>query len=549
MAGTFLIGESKVRPGVYYRREKIGATVAGATNGVLACIFQSNWGALNKEVDVDQTQMNELEDLFGSGATIIREGLLGGAQTVRAVRVGSDDGEFASVTLQTTPVDVDVVTPRELICNISGEDAQDFDVPEDFDWDNFTARSGNVDLEPFIELGEGKITLSAQGVLAATGGSFKLNWNVTSIETRPVDAVEISAAYVGERNFTASIRTNLITDKRQLLIYSGTDIFAAVNFEAGDDEAQNLVDALKGNKLFNARKMNAGQLADVTQVTMAGGKNPTVTAANYERGTNILERFRWNCIVADSDDAAINGILTAFVKQSYETGHLGFACLGGKSSQELEARMSYAAATNDEKIVFVLNGWTSTSDEIYDGWRAAARIGGMIAACETNVSLTHDVISDALTLLEPLTNGEVIRAEQKGCLVLSLNDSDQVWIDNAINTLATPDANMDDGWKKIRRTKTRFEVMERVNATCDRLIGNVNNDELGRGTVVGAMQKILNEMVAEGKLFAGSYAEEDPSHRPEGDSAWFLIHIGDIDSVEKLYLTYRFSYANPFEEV
>ncbi|MBR4382051.1 MAG: phage tail sheath subtilisin-like domain-containing protein, partial [Selenomonadaceae bacterium] len=211
----------------------------------------------------------------------------------------------------------------------------------------------------------------------------------------------------------------------------------------------------------------------------------------YERGTNILERFRWNCIVADSDDSAVNAIITAFVRQSYETGHLGFACIAGKSSQTLDARMSYATICNDEKIIFVLNGWTATDGTIYDGWRAAIRIGGMIASVETNASLTHDVISNAMTLIEPLTNGKVIRAEQRGCLVLSLNDSDQIWIDNAINTLVSPDANADEGWKKIRRTKTRFEVMERINSTCDKLIGNINNDTLGRGTVVAAMQKQL----------------------------------------------------------
>ena len=52
--------------------------------------------------------------------------------------------------------------------------------------------------------------------------------------------------------------------------------------------------------------------------------------------------------------------------------------------------MSYATICNDEKIVFVLNGWTATDGTVYDGWRAAVRIGGMIAACETNASLTHN---------------------------------------------------------------------------------------------------------------------------------------------------------------
>lgn len=487
MAGTFLSGQSPIRPGTYYRREKTGVTTSGATNGVLGVIFQSNWGVLNTEVDVSYTQISELEELFGDGATAIREGLLGGATTVRAVRVGSDDGEVAKLILK-AEVEKETASHKELSCTIT-DDNRTFDVPADFDYENFTAKSGSVDVEGDIEVGEGKITLSETGVSKLTSNTFVINWDVPTTETEVVDGVELSAAYVGDRSLAVSIRTDLITDKRQLVIYSGTGLFAAINFEAGGDEAQTLVDALATNKMFNARKLNSGTLADVTQVPLTGGKNPTVTTSSYERGTNILERFRWNCIVSDSDDSAVNAVITAFVHQSYETGHFGLACIAGKSSQTLEERMSYATICNDEKIVFVLNGRTATDGTVYDGWRAAVRIGGMIAACETNASLTHNVISDALALIEPLTNGEVIRAEQRGCLVLSLSDSDQIRIDNAINTPVSPNANMDEGWKKIRRTKTRFEVMERINSTCDNLVGNINNDTLGRGTVVAAMQK------------------------------------------------------------
>ena len=472
MAGTFLIGEQKTRPGVYYRRERAGYTVEGATNGILACIFQSNWGPLNKEFDVDVTMMNDLEDYYGDGATIIREGLIGGATTVRCVRVGSEDGTCSSVMLKTV----------------------------------------------------------------ANGGTAGTN------------AVEILAKYQGNRSFTVSVRTNLITDKRQLQIYDGTKIFTSVEFKSGGDEAQSLVDAMANNRYFKARKFAAGVLADVTQAQLTGGTNPEVSTSSYDKGTNILERYSWNCIVADSDDSAVIGILNAFVKQSYETGHLGFSCVaGGTSSGDLDSKISLAASYNDEKVVYVLNGWIANDGTVYDGWQAAARIGGMIAGCETNVSLTHNVISDALELTVPLTNGEIIRAEQNGCLVLSTNANGQVWIDNAINTLVTENANMDAGWKKIRRTKTRFELMDRINRTHDRLVGNINNDENGRATVVAAAQRIINEMVGEGKLVFGSYVEEDPAHPAEGDSAWFKLHILDNDSMEKIYLTYVFRYNQTFD--
>ena len=89
--------------------------------------------------------------------------------------------------------------------------------------------------------------------------------------------------------------------------------------------------------------------------------------------------------------------------------------------------------------------------------------------------------------------------------------------------------------------------MTRINRTCDRLIGRLNNDTNGRATLITAMQSIINEMIAEGKLFFGSYVAEDTRYKPAGDKAYFVLYIGDIDSIEKIYLDFNFSYANPFE--
>ncbi|MBR1694922.1 MAG: hypothetical protein IJ709_05930, partial [Selenomonas sp.] len=219
------------------------------------------------------------------------------------------------------------------------------------------------------------------------------------------------------------------------------------------------------------------------------------------------------------------------------------ACMAGLYTQDLDERITLAASYNDEKVAYVLNGWTSSDGTEYNGWRAAARIGGMIASFPTNTSITHTVITNAVALTEALTNGEIIRAEQKGCLVLSLNNEKQVWIDNAINTLVTPDATMDDGWKKLRRTKTRFELMDRVDSTCEKLVGKVNNDIDGRQTIMAAAQDVINEMIGEKKLLRGSYIYEDPTYTPEGDSCWFKLAIDDIDSAEKIYMAYQFRFT------
>ena len=45
----FTVGEKKKRPGVYQRYENVGGvSIAGATDGIVACCIRSNWGELGK---------------------------------------------------------------------------------------------------------------------------------------------------------------------------------------------------------------------------------------------------------------------------------------------------------------------------------------------------------------------------------------------------------------------------------------------------------------------------------------------------------------------
>lgn len=481
MAGTFLYGERKVRPGAYFRRERAGFTVEGAINGILAVVFQSNWGPLNEEFDVDQTMLNNLEDYYGTGEGVdaIREGLIGGATTVRCVRVGGTGGAQAKVMLKTS-------------------------------------------------------------------------------DSTPKDAVEIAAKYEGNRDFSIVVDDELATDRRRVKIITGTSVFQQFTFAKGgnaaknQDEASLLVAAMANNRFFVATLKNKGALATVTQQAFTGGANPTVTTDSYSKGTDVLERFRWNVIVADTNSTEVRTMLVNFANTSYETGHLGMTCIAGLKDDAFDedgaGKIQIAASFNDEKVVYVPDGWVANDGTEFDGWRAAARIGGMIAASETNASLTHTVINGALKLLNERTNGEIIKGETHGCLMLSRNEYDQIWIDNAINTLVTCDTDQDEGWKKIRRTKCRFELIDRVSRTHDNLIGKINNDDNGRATIVAAANRIIREMSAEGKLLPESYIEIDEGHPPEGDSVWLRHYILDIDSIEKAYSTYVFRYGQSFDD-
>lgn len=469
--GTFSVGETKTRPGVYHRYENAGGvSTAGANNGICAGVIQANWGPLCEVVTFDQS--TSVKDTYGSGLTedLITYMMKAGNNTGYFVRVGNG-GSCGTVTLTDDAVDA-------------------------------------------------------------------------------VKAVTLTAKYVGAREFTVSIRDSLADDSiRQCIIYDGTSTFETVEFEkdAEDGEAAALVAAFESSENFYATLVDngSGVLAAVTQQAFTAGENPTVDSDAYSDAMDELEPYAWNVLCVDTEDVAIHALVQTFIDRIWETGSYPMAVISECNSTDnnVATRMATAATYNDSKIIYVLNGGVDTSGNVIEGYQNAARIGGIIAYVPANQSVTHYVVSGYAKLSQTLTNTQIIAALKAGCLVLDTNSSGQVWIEQGLNTLITPSAEEDEGWKKIRRVKTRFELMQRIDDTIDVLIGKINNDTDGRAAVIAAGNAVIKKMIAEGKLMDGTEMYEDESNPAEGESAWFIIAVDDIDSLEKIYLNYHFRFA------
>lgn len=465
MAETYLVGETKVRPGAYFNIQKSGNNAAASViSGVTAVIFRSDFGPLNKAVELSVE--DGYADIFGDGGTTdaIQEALNGGAKTMIACRVGNG-GTAAAITLND--------------------------------------KDGEA-------------------------------------------AVTVTAASPGKKEFTVTIREKLSdSTRKECIIYTGTTEFEKLEFVSGEGEAAALVDAFSVSKKFQA-ELKAGKeaaiLLNVSQSSFTDGTNPQITASDYSHAFNLIEPYDFNTICVDTEDTAVHLLLQAFVERVFHAGTLGIAVVAEKHTVDLETRMAHAAAFNDKKMCYVLNAHISEQGTEIDGYRTAARLAGMIGACASNTSLTHTVIRGFTEILERLTNSQMITAEKKGCIVFSYSSSKQVWIDNAINTLITPEDNEDDGWKKIRRVKTRFELIRRMNVIADRLVGKVDNDRNGRNTVISQLQAVGDSMVEEGKLIACSVSEST-IYPANGDRAWFEIRVIDKDSMEHIYLTYQFQFS------
>ena len=465
MAGTFILGETKVRPGAYFNIQKKGGNAAaGIMNGVTAVIFKADFGPLNTVVELSAE--DGYEQTFGTGLTTdaIREAIAGGAKTIIACRVGNG-GTQGTINLK------------------------------------------DIDQE---------------------------------------DTLSITAKYPGNKEFTITVREKLSDSSlKECIFYAGTTEFEKVEFAAGEGEAKALANALVTSKNFKA-ELKAGkddaQLEVISQSAFTRGTNPQTAIGDYSNAFAQVEPYEFNTICMDTEDTEIHLLLQSFVTRIFDAGSLAQAVVAEKHTVDLETRIKHAAAFNDEKMNYVLNAWVNEQGSPIDGYQTAARIAGMIGAVSAGSSLTHTVISGFTEILENLTNTDVISAEKKGCIVLSYNKAKQVWIDNAINTLITPADNQDDGWKKIRRVKTRFELIRRINTTADDLVGKVDNDSNGRATVISQIQGVGDSMREEGKLTACAVIESS-AYKSDGDSAWFDIDVVDKDSMEHIYLTFLFRFS------
>lgn len=361
-------------------------------------------------------------------------------------------------------------------------------------------------------------------------------------------AVTATTKYVGSLPISLSIQPTIgDNSKKEVNIYMENALSETFLFDAdAAQEPANLVKACKDSRYidFILTMDGAGTLANVPAVSglLTGGENPTVTNEDYDKAFDALEPFYYNCIALDIDDdekLTKTLLLQAYLDNAYQSGKLAMAVVSETSDVPFATRLQHARALNDEKIVYLGAGWTTLSETL-TGVRAACRTAGIISSISANRSIVHNVISGAVSLPETFTYTQYADAIQGGMLLPSMSNDGSIWFDSGVNTLVHPSGLQDDGWKKIRRTKTRFELFDRLDRALQPKIGQVNCDADGIGDVVQTATRVLDAMISERKLTAGSSFQVE---RYAGDSAWFIITADDPDSLEKIYLHYQFRFS------
>ena len=383
---------------------------------------------------------------------------------------------------------------------------------------------------------------------AATVYTYRLGTGGTKASKEIVSGLTATAKYPGTMPLSVAVQEKLgDSTMKQLLVYADNALVETWNFAAdGKAEGANLVAAAAGSAYIDV----AGTAATVPALAAASGKleggaNPTVTNEDYSKAFAALEPYYYNTIALDVDDdenMTLSLLLQAYKENAFKLGKSGYAVVGEKATVDFETRCKHARAFNDAKVVCLGGGYMAGA-ESKDGVMSICYTAGVIASTPANQGITHTVVNGATELCEALTYSQYEQAIEAGMLMLSMSPDGSIWYDSGVNTLVAPAADQDDGWKKIRRVKVRFELFDRLDRALAPKVGRVSADTDGVADIVQTGLRVLNAMVAEGKLLPGAVFCEDPERPFSGDSAWFLIQVDDIDSLEKIYLHYQFRYS------
>lgn len=358
-----------------------------------------------------------------------------------------------------------------------------------------------------------------------------------------IGEVNFTAKYVGTYPLALSVKEKLgVENKLELLIYADSVLVEKHEFLSdGTGFDETIATSKYVNVSGNKTTITAGD------VTLTNGENPTVANTNYSTAFAAFESYYYNTIALDKDDDAsmtLSLLLQSYLAGASKLGKLGMAVVGEKSTVAFDTRCAHAKAFNDEKVVYLGGGYKAGTED-KDGVLAICYTAGVIAATPSNQGITHTIINGATEVCESLTYAQYEQAIDSGMLMLSTSADGSVWYDTGINTLVTPDEKtQDDGWKKIRRVKVRFEMIDRLDRVLAPKVGKVSADSDGIADIIQAGQRILDAMANnEGKLHPGATFIEDPANPFNGDSGWFIIQADDIDSLEKIYLHYQFRYS------
>ena len=321
----------------------------------------------------------------------------------------------------------------------------------------------------------------------------------------------------------------------------GNDLAVTVAGDVDDPGSFTVTTLLDGTQVHQQRAKTADELTANSWVrfsgswalsaaagtALTGGADGTVQSAAYADALTALEPYSFDVLAYDGTDSTIREAMATFVMRLAEQE--------GKYSQLVtsgaqNANSPYVVNTNSG--VILSDGTQLAANEVV-WWLAGAQAGAQYFQ-----SITYAEYPGAVDVAVRQTDSQIKADILAGNLVL-VPEFGRVRVETDINTLVTYTP---DRGKVFRKNTTMRACSSLANDVYREFslhyIGQVKNNEEGRGLFKGAILGYLKAMYDKGALRVrptGDDVAVEPGDDPDSIVITVAIAIGD--AVEKVYLT------------
>lgn len=305
-------------------------------------------------------------------------------------------------------------------------------------------------------------------------------------------------------------------------------LFDVVTFYNGSEKDRQTVatlDKLVDNDFVDfagtgAPTLNAG-------VALAGGTNGTIGTDAYNNYTTEIQKYSWNTMGIPSTDATLCQPIATFIKQ-----------LRDEQGVKVQAVLYNYPTADYEGIISVNQGYTTSTETIAPS-TFVLTVAGLTAGAEITQSLTNYAIEDAETIVNEMTNAQIIDALNAGQMVLSKRQSGVIKIEQDINTFVSVTPTKGYDFRKNKVIRCLDEINNSTKALWENSYeGKVNNNASGR-TIYG--NDVVSYMLKLEQIEAiQNFDSKNDVLINGGDDADAVVaDIGaqPVDAMEKLYQT------------
>lgn len=336
-----------------------------------------------------------------------------------------------------------------------------------------------------------------------------------SVTAGPLTA---TAKYPGVRGNDITVAVTALTDPSDAF-----QVSTVVDGEAVDSQTAKTVEDLEDNGWVTFS--GTGALEAAAGSPLEGGADGTVQDAAYTAYTAAVEPRKFDVMIYDGTESAVQDALLAFIKRmNDENGQYCQLCAAGLDNPDTR----YAINVNSPAV---LSDGTELTREQVTWWA-----GGASAGARYNESLTYAQYPGAAST-ELLTTAQYIQELEVGHLVL-FADNGVVRVQQDINSLVTLTEDIGAVFRKNRVVRLCASIANDIYAQFEaNYIGVVNNNETGRARFKAAIVGYLLD-IQDGQGIQNFTADDVTVEPGEAiDAIVVRLAIQPVDAVEKIYMT------------